>query len=70
MSMTSPEPTGSRRRALRLFLAVAALAFGLPATRAAAREPEPGDDHGSGGNCADDPAGDDHGRRHRRRRRR
>jgi hypothetical protein len=67
----------TRRQALMSLAALVGTGMGLSALRgAAAREAEPGDDHGSGGHGADDRPGDDHGghgaddRGRRRRRRR
>lgn len=52
----------TRRQAVMGLAALLGAGVGLSALRgAAAREAEPGDDHGSGGNGADDPPGDDHG---------
>ena len=52
----------TRRQAVLGLAALLGTGIGVSALHgAAAREAEPGDDHGSGGNGADDPPGDDHG---------
>lgn len=52
----------TRRQAVMGLAALLGAGVGLTALHgASAREVEPGDDHGSGGNGADDPPGDDHG---------
>jgi hypothetical protein len=52
----------TRRQAVMGLAALLGTGMGLTTLRgAAAREAEPGDDHGSGGHGADDPPGDDHG---------
>ncbi|HEU0115213.1 MAG TPA: hypothetical protein VFQ80_11080 [Thermomicrobiales bacterium] len=51
----------TRRRALGLAASVVIGAAALRPNFSLAREPELGDDHGSGGHGADDPPGDDHG---------
>jgi hypothetical protein len=68
---TDQEQPRTRRDVVRLGAALLGTSVGLAGlTGAAAREREPGDDHGSGGGGRDDRRRDDNRRRRRRRSRR